>query len=265
MQKCWGQCFAFSVVALLLALSTAANAAEMSGSKTAAEQLTERTKTPAADAENGDDKGISDSAVRVMLGYAWSILPSTMQGPDGTTIALDKSSPKQFLIPIPDAREVIRAAMRSAYAQICDLPKLEQANYATLMQGEENRKIWTLNQMQMITALHMFSVSYFTGDLKITEKAAKDQKGDRAADKADSKGDAAFDPKRPKCTPEKKAAVTKAIEAYVKSAQASEPAEAAQASQAAQAASPAQAAQTVQPTIATPIAPSTAKSVTGSN
>lgn len=230
MRSFWVCLSAVSVAGLVLSASIPAIAAGSVATKNAGEQLNKRTK-PSAKADNqGKNHGLSDADVRVMASYAWSIMPSVARTPDGKPIKLDRSNPKKYFIPIKDARTVIRAAMRSAYAQICNLPKLERANYLTLMQGEENRGIWTAEQMQFINALHMFSLSYFTGDLRIKEvrKGGGKQvvgKGSakEAAAEADNKGDSAFNPSKPVCTPEKKAAVIKAINAYVAAAKAAQP------------------------------------------
>ncbi len=233
MRMSWVGVGAGALAALLLTASGPLLAAEAQGAKTVAEQLNERTKTPPP-AQAQDDHGLSDSAVRVMSGYAWAILPDQVQGPDGTTQKIDKSDPKKFFIPISDARTVIRAAMRSAYAQICDLPDLERQNYMTLMQGEQNRGVWSKQQMQFINALHTFSVSYFTGSLKITAndpnkaknggQAAGGQNAGagKAAANATQGDDSGFDPKKPTCTPEKKKAVTEAILAFVNASKQSE-------------------------------------------
>ena len=38
------------------------------------------------------------------------------------------------------------------------------------MKGEEARKVWSHEQLMFINALHMFSVSYFTGNISMTEE-----------------------------------------------------------------------------------------------
>lgn len=214
MYSSWVRSGICALAAVALFGAFPAGAAENDGTKTVAEQLNERTKTPQPVPEN--KTGLSDSAVRVMTSYAFSILPDEARGPDGKMVKLDKSDPKKFLIPVDDARGVIRAAMRSAYAEICGLPELEQQNFVTLMDGEQRRNIWSLEQMQFINALHMFAVSYFTGNLKIKEEAAK---GGDAASKATGAQADAFTPKKPSCTPEKKQMVTEDINEYIRSAQ----------------------------------------------
>ena len=104
--------------------------------------------------------------------YAFSLIPASRPGPDGKPVKVDKSDPNKFLIPDEDARRIIRAATRSAYAEACELPDLARANYQALMKSEEAKKVWSDQQLLMINALHMFSASYFTGNVKITTEGA---------------------------------------------------------------------------------------------
>jgi hypothetical protein len=260
MQQAWIQWGAAAATAVLtLMAGTPLRAADSNGVRPVAEELDKRTKPTDAPGAGPKDK-LSDSAVRVMTTFAWSILPEEYKGPDGKTIKLDKSDPNKFLIPVDDARRIIRVATRSAYAEVCQLPELERANYQTLMKGEEARKVWTQDQLVFINTLHMFSVSYFTGNLKITEKEApaadpKEPPGapktagqpapatppasggtpsagdatapaqganSAAAPNAAGTADEAFAPKTPQCSPEQKEKVTQAINAYVQSAKAPE-------------------------------------------
>ncbi len=193
-------------------------AAEQEAGQIMAQQLTDRTREPEPDSEGSNDK-LSDSAVRVMTSYAWSIMPDQLDAGNGTMISIDKSDPAKIIIPVDDARDVIRAAMRTAYAEICEVPELGQKNFRTMMAQQEARGDWTLEQIQFINTLHMFSVSYFTGDMKITEKSEEGDQDEGAASNA-SEGEDAFNPSRPTCTPEKKAAVTEAINEYLQAVEA---------------------------------------------
>ena len=83
---------------------------------------------------------------------------------------LDKSDPNKYLIPLDDARSVIKVATRSAYAEACDLHELEKANFDALMRNEQARLVWSTDQMLFIQALHTFATSYFAGNVKITEQ-----------------------------------------------------------------------------------------------
>ena len=203
-------------------------AADQTGIRTVAEELTQRTKpTEPAD---GQSKGMSDSAVRVLLTYAQSILPEEAPGPDGKMQKVDKSDPNKFLIPIEDARRVIRAATRSAYTEACQLLELQRANYQALMKSEEAKKTWSRDQLLMINALHLFSTSYFAGTVQIAAKeesdpAASASDGGTAVAKggAPEGGTQILAPKPPKCPPEQKQKVENAINAYVQAAQAAQP------------------------------------------
>ncbi|MEZ5875772.1 MAG: hypothetical protein R3D30_13475 [Hyphomicrobiales bacterium] len=223
--------------AAVLAVLTSApvEAADKSGVTTvAAEELDKRSKQ--AEEEQGEQKGMSDSAVRVLMTYAFSIIPEEVPGPDGKTVKTDKSDPKKYFIPTDDARRIIRAATRTAYAEVCGVPELGKANFDALMKGEQGRN-WTPQQIEMINALHIFSVSYFTGNIKITTKeqpadqgAAANQNGSatavaEGAEQGDTPadGDASTEvitAEAPSCPPEQKQKVMNAINAYVQAAQA---------------------------------------------
>ena len=51
-------------------------------------------------------------------------------------VKLDKSDPNKYLIPLDDARHVIRVATRSAYAEVCQLFELEKANFDAMIRTE---------------------------------------------------------------------------------------------------------------------------------
>ena len=220
----WG-----GAAAALLALLTTAplQAADNSGVRPVAEELGQRAAATAAP-EAQQRGGLSDSAVRVLLTYAFSLIPETTTGPDGKPVKVDKSDPNVFLIPDEDARRIIRAATRSAYAEACELGDLARANYNTLMQTEAAKKIWSDRQLLMINALHMFSASYFAGGVKLSE-ATPDAATGSAAPKGDApdagagQGTALVAPKRPDCPPEQKQKVINSINAYIQSAKAAAP------------------------------------------
>ena len=68
------------------------------------------------------------------------------------------------------ARDVIRAARLSAYAQLCELPEEQRANYQTLMRREEAKAKWTDQQILFINQLHLFTVMTLTGKVQLVEK-----------------------------------------------------------------------------------------------
>ena len=219
-----------AAAALLALLGTAPlQAADNSGVRPVAEELGQRAAAATATPEAQQKGGLSDSAVRVLLTYAFSLIPETTKGPDGKPAKVDKSDPNVFLIPDEDARRIIRAATRSAYAEACELGDLARANYNTLMQTEAAKKIWSDRQLLMINALHMFSASYFAGGVKLSE-ATPDAATGSAAPKGDApdagagQGTALVAPKRPDCPPEQKQKVINSINAYIQSAKAPAPA-----------------------------------------
>lgn len=238
-----------AVLALLLLAGSPLKAADNGDIRPVAETLGARAQTAAP--QNEGQKGkLSDSAVRVLMTYAFSLVPDQAKGPDGKTVKVDKSVPNKFLIPLDDARGVIRASTRSAYAEVCGLPELGRANYQTLVKGEQARMVWTPEQIMFIKSLHHFSVSYFTGNIQINDApaepgatsaanppeagapapatpdaatappAASDAEQSKAAAAAEPSTEPAFTPKKPECSPEQKQKVTQAINAYVQSASA---------------------------------------------
>jgi len=214
---------AAAAAALVLFVSVPTQAAEPAPGITAvaAEELDKRSKE--AEEAQTQSKGLSDSSVRVLMTYSFSLIPNQILGPDGKPTKVDKSDPNKFLIPGDDARRVIRAATRSAYAQVCNLPKLAKANYETMISGEKAKKTWTNEQLLMIEALHLFSVSYFTGNAKITEVGGGAAAGDTTTVPKSGEGTAEtahVAPPAPKCPPEQKQKVTNAINAYVRAAEA---------------------------------------------
>ncbi|HZP09449.1 hypothetical protein [Methyloceanibacter sp.] len=225
----WGGAAAAAMFALLVAAPV--EGADQSGVRPVAEELGQRTKPAAAPEGEQKSGGLSDSAVRVLMTYALSIIPESYPGPDGKPIKVEKGDPNKFVIPVDDARRVVRAATRSAYAEVCDLKDLERANFQALMRSEEAKKLWSKDQMLMISALHMFSVSYFTGSIKITTSTedGKPQAGGAGAVPVSKDGQSAnsagaeaqggdtqvLAPKRPTCSPDQKVKVTNAINAFV--------------------------------------------------
>lgn len=193
--------------AVMLLLGVPVQAADQSGLTTAAAtELSKRSKP-----ESGENSGLSEKAVRIMLTYAFSLV----KGPDGNPIAVDEADKallEKYAIPVDSARRVIRAATRSAYADICDLPELGEANFKAMVDKEQALRKWSSEQIQMMNALYLFAVSYFTGNAKIS--ASEDG---ATASPADGSGGTqeVQAPPPPKCPPEQKQKVENAIKAYV--------------------------------------------------
>jgi hypothetical protein len=134
-------------------------------------------------------------------------VPQRFTTPQGKVIEVDKSKPSESVVPIETAREVIRVARMSAYAQLCELPEEQRANYQTLMRREEGKK-WTDQQMLYINQLHLFTVMTLTGKVQLVEKD-----GDKQVVVQEGKA-----PKTESCTDTERKKIQTQIMAYVSSA-----------------------------------------------
>jgi hypothetical protein len=201
---------ALATSGVLFLLGAPVQAQQQPSVSAAAEELGNRTKTNGA--SQSSSGGLSDSAVRVMATFALSILPDEVQDKSGKKIKLDKSNPNTYLIPLEEARRIIRVATRSAYAEACDLTELGQANYEAMYRSEIARKVWSGEQIMFIKALHTFATSYFAGNAKITAEPGDGQAPNGAQGTA-----ATISPKKLECAPGQKEKVTSAIVNYVQS------------------------------------------------
>lgn len=182
----------------------------------AAEELNQRSKQPAASQQGG----LSERGVRNMVFYAFSLIPDNVKGPDGKMAPVDKSDPNKFVIPEEDARRVIRAATRSAYADVCGLPELGKANYKAMMAEEASKQSWSREQLLMIEALHLFAVSFFTGNATFSDAPESAASGGEGAAAEGGAGTETVQkaPPPPACPPEQRQKVESAINAYVAAA-----------------------------------------------
>lgn len=145
----------------------------------------------------------SDRTVRVIMGWAFAAVPPTVKR-SGKEIKLDRSNPKDFYIPLEDARRIIRVATRSANADLCGLKKMETRNFLKLMSNEKSRKKWTPNQMTFIHQLHIATGLIITGT-------------GTAGDDPNKKDDGSNDVRRNyKCSPEERERLQASIETYLK-------------------------------------------------
>ena len=123
--------------------------------------------TPAA--SQAQAKDLSEKSVLALMRYAWAMVPQRFTTPQGKVIEVDKNKPSDAVVPMDTAREVIRVARMSAYAQLCEIGEEQRANYQTLMKREEEKK-WSDQQMLYINQLHLFTVMTLTGKVQLTEK-----------------------------------------------------------------------------------------------
>lgn len=150
---------------------------------------------------------MSEKSVRTVMEYAWLQLPAQYTTKDGKTIIVDKKDRESAVVPIDEAREVIKAGYRSAHAQICDLKEDQLLNRASLVRREAEKRKWNDQQMLYIQQLHLTTVMLMTGTVKVVEKI------DGKDVVTDEKPGAA----RGSCTDEQRTKVKDAIATYVKS------------------------------------------------
>lgn len=122
-----------------------------------------------AAAEEKQKKTIKDSTVKILMNFAFSLMPEVYTGADGKKISIDKKNPKEVTIPIEDARRIIIVGVRSARAQNCDLKVMQTLNHNAMVKYETIFKNWTTKQKLFINQLHLFTVLYMTGNVKIDE------------------------------------------------------------------------------------------------
>ena len=145
----------------------------------------------------------SDRTVRVIMGWAFAAIPETVKR-GGKEVKLDRANPKDFYIPVDDARRVIRVSIRSANADLCGLNKMEVRNFLKLMSSEKALKKWTPNQITFIKQLHIATGLVMTGS-------------SRVGDDPDKKDDGADDARNKyKCSAEERERIRAAVEAYIK-------------------------------------------------
>jgi len=148
---------------------------------------------------------LSESSARKIMEYAWALVPEQYTPPSGETIKIDKTKKDEIMIPLEDAREIIRVGRMSAHAQRCELIEEKILNYRSLMKREMDKKKWTDQQMVFISQLHLTTVMLMNGKVTIIEK-----QGDKQVQLEDSKAKAST------CTDEQKTKVNEIITAYVK-------------------------------------------------
>jgi hypothetical protein len=120
-------------------------------------------------------KELSEKSVQLLMQYAWALTPPKFTSPDGKTIEVDKSKPKEVMVSVDVARDVIRVARLSAYAQLCELIEEQRANYQTMMRREVAKSKWTDQQLLYISQLHLFTVMTLTGKIQIVQKEGDKQ------------------------------------------------------------------------------------------
>ena len=119
-------------------------------------------------------KDLSDNSVKWLMGGAWAITPPSFTD-EGKTITIDKTKRAEVMVPVDVGRDVIKAAWRSALAQICQLDDDVAANHQTMIRREVAKKKWTDQQLFYINQLHLFTVAIRTGKAQIVSGEGDNQ------------------------------------------------------------------------------------------
>lgn len=120
------------------------------------------------------DKELSDKSVRALMRYTWPMIPEKYTPPSGKTIVVDKKKPKEVVVPLDVAREVVKVGYYSAHAQMCKLWAEEKANFDTLMLRQQAKKKWSDQQLLYIQKLHQATVMFMTGKVTFVEREGKE-------------------------------------------------------------------------------------------
>ncbi len=124
-----------------------------------------------ASAQTAPTKELSERSVKVLMDYAWAILPAKFTTPDGKVIEVDKKDKmKDTLVPIETARDVIKVGYNSAQAQLCEMWEEQTVNYDAMMRALRGKTGWSDQQLLYITTLHRMTIHMAAGKLKVTEK-----------------------------------------------------------------------------------------------
>ena len=67
------------------------------------------------------NKDLSDKSITTLMDYAWAITPPKFTLPSGKEIVVDLKNRAAAMVPIENAREIVRVGRLSANAQICGL------------------------------------------------------------------------------------------------------------------------------------------------
>ncbi len=86
---------------------------------------------------------LSDRSVKTIMTYAWSYTPSKFTPPSGKTVFIDKKNREKMIVPVANARQIIKVGRLTAHAQICDLREDQVKNYSSLMLRESRSKKWS--------------------------------------------------------------------------------------------------------------------------
>ena len=163
------------------------------------------TQLPAA----AQNKDLSDKSITTLMDYAWAITPPKFTLPSGKEIVVDLKNRAAAMVPIENAREIVRVGRLSANAQICGLREEQGANYQTLMAREQARGKWNDQQLLYINQLHLLTVMMLTGRVSVVAREGEDK---QVVVEDHTKDEAA---KPATCSDTERAKVAEQIKAYL--------------------------------------------------
>ncbi|MBX2806918.1 MAG: hypothetical protein KTR19_13170 [Hyphomicrobiales bacterium] len=148
--------------------------------------------------------------MNLITDFAMTTIPTEIKQPDGSVLKIDIENEDKIKVPVDDARRIIMVARNSAHAQICKLPELQAENYLALMRMEQAKDKWSKEQMLFINRLHLFTVMWLTGNVKLVERGGGEKPEVISTPKNTEKQT---------CSDDDKKNVEASIEAFLKSAE----------------------------------------------
>ncbi len=123
----------------------------------------------------------NDKVLNMLTKLAYSQVPAKIKDrKTGKVIELNKDDPKSIIIPIPDARRIIRVGYISGKAQLCSIEPYQIALYQSMMRAETKSGKWTPAQLVYINKLHLMTVMMTTGQIAVKDGALTDAERDAA-------------------------------------------------------------------------------------
>ncbi len=123
----------------------------------------------------------NDKVLNMLTKLAYSQVPAKIKNrKTGKMIELDKNNPKSIIIPIPDARRIIKVGYVSGKAQLCNIQPYQIALYQSMMKAETKSGKWNQAQLVYINKLHLMTVMMTTGQIAVKDGALTDSERDAA-------------------------------------------------------------------------------------
>jgi len=154
---------------------------------------------------SAQDKEMSDRSVKVVMRFAWELVPEKYTPSSGKAIVVDKKKPTTAMVPLDVARGVIKVGYLSGHAQLCELIEEQKASFETMMRRQQAAKTWTDQQLLFIQKLHQVTTMLVAGTIVIVEK-----EGEQVVSQREAKTNI----KEP-CTDTRRKSVKDAIVAYI--------------------------------------------------